>query len=87
MQINQDEAFRRLKLYAELVRFDRPIGSYLLLWPTLWTLAIAGDGSPDGWVLFVFVCGVFLMRSAGCAINDYADREIANVHRVGQSNR
>jgi 4-hydroxybenzoate polyprenyltransferase len=66
----------RLRLYAQLIRFDRPIGSYLLLWPTLWALAIAGEGSPDGWVLFVFVCGVFLMRSAGCAINDYADREI-----------
>ena len=66
----------RLWLYAQLIRFEKPIGSYLLLWPTLWALAIAGDGSPDGWVLFVFVAGVFLMRSAGCAINDYADREI-----------
>jgi len=65
-----------LRLYAQLIRFDKPIGSYLLLWPTLWALAIAGNGSPDGWVLFVFVCGVFLMRSAGCAINDYADRDI-----------
>ena len=66
----------KLRLYAQLIRFDKPIGSYLLLWPTLWALAISGNGSPDGWVLFVFVCGVFLMRSAGCAINDYADREI-----------
>ena len=66
----------KLRLYAELIRFHRPIGTYLLLWPTLWALAIAGDGSPDGWVLFVFVCGVYLMRSAGCAINDYADRDI-----------
>jgi len=66
----------KLRLYAELIRFQRPIGTYLLLWPTLWALAIAGDGGPDGWVLFVFVCGVFLMRSAGCAINDYADRDI-----------
>ena len=66
----------RLRLYAQLIRFEKPIGSYLLLWPTLWALAIAGDGSPDGWILFVFVAGVFLMRSAGCAINDYADREI-----------
>jgi len=47
-----------------------------LLWPMLWALAIAGEGSPDGWVLLVFICGAFLMRSAGCAINDYADREI-----------
>ena len=66
----------KLCLYAQLIRFDKPIGSYLLLWPTLWALAISGNGSPDGWVLFVFVCGVFLMRSAGCAINDYADRDI-----------
>lgn len=67
---------RRVSLYAELIRFGKPIGTWLLLWPTLWALAIAGEGSPDGWVLFVFVCGVFLMRSAGCAINDYADRDI-----------
>ena len=66
----------RLDLYARLIRFDKPIGAYLLLWPTLWALAVAAEGSPDGWVLFVFVCGVFLMRSAGCAINDYADRDI-----------
>jgi len=66
----------KLRLYVELIRFNRPIGAYLLLWPTLWALAIAGEGGPDGWVLFVFVCGVFLMRSAGCAINDYADRDI-----------
>jgi 4-hydroxybenzoate polyprenyltransferase len=66
----------KLKLYARLVRLDRPIGSYLLLWPTLWSLAIASEGRPDLWVLFVFVVGVFLMRSAGCAINDYADRHI-----------
>jgi 4-hydroxybenzoate polyprenyltransferase len=66
----------RLDLYARLIRFEKPIGFYLLLWPTLWALAIAAEGSPDGWILFVFVCGVFLMRSAGCAINDYADRDI-----------
>lgn len=66
----------KLKLYAQLIRLDRPIGIYLLLWPTLWALAIAGEGGPDLWILFVFVCGVVLMRSAGCAINDYADRDI-----------
>jgi 4-hydroxybenzoate polyprenyltransferase len=70
------EILQKLKLYAQLVRLDKPIGIYLLLWPTLWALAIAGEGAPDGWVLFVFVCGVVLMRSAGCAINDYADRHI-----------
>jgi len=67
---------QKLKLYSELVRLERPIGIYLLLWPTLWALAIAGEGGPDLWVLFVFVTGVVLMRSAGCAINDYADRHI-----------
>lgn len=62
--------------YLRLIRFEKPIGFYLLLWPTLWALAIAANGAPQGWNLFVFVCGVFLMRSAGCAINDYADRGI-----------
>ena len=67
---------RKLVLYGRLIRFEKPIGSYLLLWSALWALAIAGEGAPDPWVLFVFVTGVFLMRSSGCAINDYADREI-----------
>jgi 4-hydroxybenzoate polyprenyltransferase len=67
---------QKLKLYAQLVRLDKPIGIYLLMWPTLWALAIAGEGAPNLWVLFVFTCGVVLMRSAGCAINDYADRHI-----------
>ncbi len=66
----------KLGLYAQLIRFDKPIGFYLLLWPTLWALAIAAEGSPGQWILFVFVSGVFLMRSAGCAINDYADRDL-----------
>lgn len=68
--------WQRIQLYAQLIRLEKPVGSYLLLWPTLWALAIAAQGRPDGWILFVFVCGVFLMRSAGCAINDYADRHI-----------
>jgi 4-hydroxybenzoate polyprenyltransferase len=59
-----------------LIRLDRPIGIYLLLWPTLWSLWIAARGWPDSLVLFVFVTGVILMRSAGCAINDFADRKI-----------
>lgn len=66
----------RLDLYARLIRFEKPIGFYLLLWPTLWALAVAAEGAPDVWVLFVFVFGTFLMRSSGCAINDYADRDI-----------
>ena len=63
-------------LYAQLVRLDKPIGILLLLWPTLIALWIAAGGWPDPFVLFVFVMGVILMRSAGCAINDYADRHV-----------
>jgi len=62
--------------YVRLMRLDRPIGTLLLLWPTLWALWLAAEGVPDGLVLTVFVLGVFLMRSAGCVINDYADRDI-----------
>lgn len=58
----------------QLTRMDRPIGSLLLMWPTLWALVIAGNGLPHAGVAFVFIMGVFLMRSAGCVINDYADR-------------
>ena len=60
--------------YCRLMRLDRPIGIYLLLWPTLWALWLAADGMPGMQVLLVFVLGTVLMRSAGCAINDYADR-------------
>ncbi len=66
----------RLHQYMLLMRLDRPIGIYLLLWPTLWALWIAAEGVPDLWVATVFVLGVVLMRSAGCVINDYADRKI-----------
>jgi 4-hydroxybenzoate polyprenyltransferase len=65
----------RLIQYSHLMRLNRPVGIYLLLWPTLWALWIAGEGHPDLLVVFVFVSGVVLMRSAGCVINDYADRE------------
>lgn len=65
----------RLIQYSRLMRLNRPIGIYLLLWPTLWALWIAGEGHPHILVVFVFVSGVVLMRSAGCVINDYADRE------------
>ena len=61
--------------YALLMRMNRPIGTYLLLWPTVWALWIAGQGNPDWHVTLVFVLGVVLMRSAGCVINDYADRD------------
>ena len=64
----------RLTAYAYLIRVDKPIGTLLLLWPTLWALWLASGGLPDLKTLFIFVVGTFLMRSAGCAINDYADR-------------
>jgi len=66
----------RLRRYARLVRLDRPIGTFLLMWPALWALWLAGDGHPPWPVVVVFVLGVVLMRSAGCAINDYADRNL-----------
>ncbi len=65
----------RIKDYALLMRLHRPIGALLLLWPTLWALWIAGHGWPGWHVFTVFVLGVLLMRSAGCVINDYADRD------------
>lgn len=70
------DALARLGSYGRLIRFDRPIGTLLLLWPTLWALWIAGHGHPDQEVFMIFLAGVFLMRSAGCAMNDFADRNI-----------
>ncbi|HVC31387.1 MAG TPA: 4-hydroxybenzoate octaprenyltransferase [Steroidobacteraceae bacterium] len=67
---------RRLEEYARLARFDRPIGTWLLLWPALWALWIAGAGRPQQKVLIVFALGVIVMRAAGCIINDFADRNI-----------
>ncbi|MGB0941356.1 MAG: 4-hydroxybenzoate octaprenyltransferase [Marinomonas sp.] len=61
---------------AELARLDKPIGTLLLLWPTLWALWLAADGFPDWHLLIIFIAGVFSMRSAGCVINDYADRKV-----------
>ncbi len=62
-------------LYAKLVRLDKPIGTLLLLWPTAWALWIAADGQPSLKLIWIFSLGTLLMRSAGCAINDYADRD------------
>ena len=62
-----------LHQYARLMRLDKPVGIWLLLWPTLWALWIAGEGRPEGRVLIVFLCGVVVTRSAGCVINDFAD--------------
>lgn len=65
----------RLQLYFRLIRLDKPIGILLLLWPTLWALWFASDGKPDWTLVAIFTLGTVLMRSAGCAINDYADRD------------
>ena len=65
----------KLDLYEKLMRLDKPIGILLLLWPTLWALWLSSDGRPGGVILWVFVLGTVLMRSAGCVINDYADRD------------
>lgn len=66
---------RRLTDYAQLLRINRPIGSLLLLWPTYWSLWLAADGQPDLANVIIFTLGVFFMRAAGCAINDFADRD------------
>ncbi|MBL8484718.1 MAG: 4-hydroxybenzoate octaprenyltransferase [Rhodocyclaceae bacterium] len=65
---------QKLDAYERLMRLDKPIGILLLLWPTLWALWIAGDGKPSPFLVWIFVLGTVLMRSAGCVINDYADR-------------
>jgi 4-hydroxybenzoate polyprenyltransferase len=67
---------RRVTEYARLMRLDRPVGTWLLLWPALWALWIAGTGRPRPQVLLVFVLGVVVMRAAGCVINDFLDRDI-----------
>lgn len=87
MYIQLLKSFNRLHPRAwdfiQLMRLDRPIGIYLLMWPTLWALWIAGEGAPSLKNTVIFVLGVILMRSAGCAINDFADRGIdADVWRT-----
>jgi len=67
---------RQLRNYGKLMRLDKPIGIWLLLWPTLWALWLAGAGTPDQGLFVIFVVGVVVMRSAGCVLNDYADRNI-----------
>ena len=81
--VNKKEAIRlgpafasQLRNYVELMRLNKPIGIWLLLWPTLWALWLAGEGHPDPGVFIVFVVGVIVMRSAGCVLNDFADRNI-----------
>lgn len=76
---------QKLPIYIRLMRADKPIGTWLLLWPTLWALWIASEGVPALHLLIIFTLGVFLTRSAGCVINDYADRHIdGHVERTAQ---
>ena len=73
----------RLDAYEKLIRLDKPIGALLLLWPTLWALWVACDGVPPLAVLWIFALGTLLMRSSGCAVNDFADRRFdAHVERT-----
>src|SRR5690554_2208834 len=75
----------KARAYWQLMRMNRPIGSLLLLWPTVWALILAAQGIPDIKVLLVFIVGVFSMRSAGCVINDFADRHVdGHVKRTAQ---
>ena len=66
---------KRVKNYAELMRLDKPIGTFLLLWPTLWSIWLASKGQPQAKIIIIFLLGVLTMRSAGCVINDFADRK------------
>jgi len=70
------ENWPKIKPFFELMRLDKPVGIYLLLWPTLWALWVAAKGIPDFSVVLIFTLGVIFMRSAGCVINDYADRKV-----------
>ncbi|MFZ5578256.1 MAG: 4-hydroxybenzoate octaprenyltransferase [Pseudomonadota bacterium] len=75
----------RLRLWLALIRWDKPVGSLLLLWPSLSALWIASDGRPSWWLVVVFIAGTFLMRSAGCAVNDVADQDFDRaVRRTAQ---
>jgi len=72
----KQQLLTQLRNYGKLMRVDKPIGIWLLLWPTLWALWLAGEGHPDSGLFVVFVLGVFFMRSAGCVLNDIVDRNI-----------
>ena len=73
--MNYASAAKRINAYERLIRLDKPVGALLLLWPTLWAVWIAANGRPAIDILLIFVVGTFLMRSAGCAMNDWADRD------------
>ena len=70
------EIVSQVRNYGKLMRVDKPIGIWLLMWPTLWALWLAGEGAPDQGLFLVFMAGVFVMRSAGCVLNDFVDRKI-----------
>ena len=70
------EIVSQVRNYGKLMRVDKPIGIWLLMWPTLWALWLAGEGTPDQGLFLVFMVGVFVMRSAGCVLNDFVDRKI-----------
>ncbi len=74
--MNKNTFLEKFKAYERLMRLDRPVGILLLLWPALWGLLVAGQGKPDWIVVLIFVTGVVLMRSAGCVMNDIADRHV-----------
>lgn len=83
MRMNLDFIARRLDAYERLLRLDKPIGTLLLLWPTLWAVWLASRGSPSVEIIAIFGVGTLLMRSAGCALNDFADRRFdAQVERT-----
>src|SRR4051812_13070880 len=83
--MTRTQIIARLNAYERLIRLDKPIGTLLLLWPTLWAIWIASAGRPGPGVGLIFVAGTLLMRSAGCAINDFADRKFdAHVERTSQ---
>ena len=73
--MNRAAIVQRLDAYERLVRLDKPVGALLLLWPTLWAVWLASNGRPALDIVVIFVLGTFLMRSAGCAVNDFADRD------------
>ncbi len=70
------EIVSQVRNYGKLMRVDKPVGIWLLMWPTLWALWLAGEGAPDQGLFLVFMAGVFVMRSAGCVLNDFVDRKI-----------
>jgi 4-hydroxybenzoate polyprenyltransferase len=83
--MNKEKIIDRMQQYWRLMRFDKPIGLLILLWPALWALWLASDGQPDGLVLIIICLGVILTRAAGCVINDYADRDFdPHVERTQQ---